>query len=496
MSKVSILDKICGAENFTIWNEQTHTFGSCFEKLCINVVAHALLAIISSFHFSRHHRQRIKSAIPQQHVINLRFAITALLAIIPLVLVIISIASHKLKSDIIDYLSWSVSASSFLIHSGFVWRLRRYYHIHIRGPASMVFGFLTTTVALGFHLYNIIVDVASKKDYVNAIEEYAAYIKGALHLAYLITLIPSKRPDLNRVDTAVQGNINPSINFTDSEQQPLLVHHIPAEQPLGRAEDGKGFFSRLFFIWASPLMYKGYKNIITGVEDLFELPAGLKTDFIEAKFKDTIRSQQYGTNLNTNQQCRDYANNSNEFSNGESVTTTPKPLSIIRALNKAFGIECWSLGVLKFLGDSLNFAGPILLNYLVSYMENSKELTWHGYIYATGLFLSTFLSSMFSIHFGYRISILGLKVRAALITTVYRKALSVNTVSLSTFSTGQVVNFMSTDTDRIVNFAPSFHQFWSLPIQVAISLYLLYSQVGLAFLAGLGFAVLLIPINR
>ena len=33
-------------------------------------------------------------------------------------------------------------------------------------------------------------------------------------------------------------------------------------------------------------------------------------------------------------------------------------------------------------------------------------------------------------------------------------------------------------------------------MQVAISLYLLYNQVGLSFLAGLSFALLLIPLNR
>ena len=41
----------------------------------------------------------------------------------------------------------------------------------------------------------------------------------------------------------------------------------------------------------------------------------------------------------------------------------------------------------------------------------------------------------------------------------------------------QVVDFMSTDADRIVNFCSSFHQFWSLPFQIAVSLYLLYLQV-------------------
>ncbi|GFR60827.1 multidrug resistance-associated protein 7-like [Elysia marginata] len=55
---------------------------------------------------------------------------------------------------------------------------------------------------------------------------------------------------------------------------------------------------------------------------------------------------------------------------------------------------------------------------------------------------------------------------------------------------------MSTDVDRILNFCPSFHAFWSLPFQIGVALFLLHQQVGLAFLAGLAFAILLIPINK
>ena len=43
----------------------------------------------------------------------------------------------------------------------------------------------------------------------------------------------------------------------------------------------------------------------------------------------------------------------------------------------------------------------------------------------------------------------------------------------------QVVNFMSTDTDRIVNFGISFHMFWSLPFQIIVALVLLYLQVSI-----------------
>lgn len=72
----------------------------------------------------------------------------------------------------------------------------------------------------------------------------------------------------------------------------------------------------------------------------------------------------------------------------------------------------------------------------------------------------------------------GLKFRAATITLLYRKSLRVNLATLSKFSMGEVANFMSTDTDRIANYTNSFHEFWSLPLQIVVALVLLYLQVG------------------
>lgn len=39
---------------------------------------------------------------------------------------------------------------------------------------------------------------------------------------------------------------------------------------------------------------------------------------------------------------------------------------------------------------------------------------------------------------------------------------------------------MSVDADRLVNLCISFHDLWSLPTQIAIALWLLYTQVGRA----------------
>lgn len=90
---------------------------------------------------------------------------------------------------------------------------------------------------------------------------------------------------------------------------------------------------------------------------------------------------------------------------------------------------------------------------------------------------------------------LGLKIRASLITAVYRHTLSVSGIKMRAFSMGEIVNYMSTDVDRIVNFCPSLHAAWSLPFQLVVTMGLLFQQLGLSCLAGLAVAVVMVPVN-
>lgn len=90
-------------------------------------------------------------------------------------------------------------------------------------------------------------------------------------------------------------------------------------------------------------------------------------------------------------------------------------------------------------------------------------------------------------------SLIGMKMRVSVVSAIYRKALSAKGLN---DTQPEVLNLMSTDTDRIVNSCISFHSFWSIPFQLFVSLYLLYTQVGIAFLAGVLFAIALIPFNR
>lgn len=173
-----------------------------------------------------------------------------------------------------------------------------------------------------------------------------------------------------------------------------------------------------------------------------------------------------------------------------------------RSLFRVFGQSFFLLGVLKILGDGLAFGGPIFLNRLINYMEESgtseqKDRSLrHGLLLASALIGSVTLASFLNTHFSYRISRLGLRCKMYLYTRIYSKATQLNTCEMNRFNMGEIVNFMSTDSDRIVNFFQSFHAFWSLPVQIVVVLYLLYEQIGLTFLTGLAFVLILIPINR
>jgi ATP-binding cassette subfamily C (CFTR/MRP) protein 10 len=216
------------------------------------------------------------------------------------------------------------------------------------------------------------------------------------------------------------------------------------------------------FSWFNPLMKRGYRSLIIDLDDLCSLPSMVFSS------------------------C--------------SILQDHRQLS--RSLFNTFGRSFFLIGIVKILGDGLAFGGPIFLNKLINYMEESSGIDQKDRDLRRGLLLSSSLigtvalASFLNTHFTFRINRLSLRCKTYLYTRIYSKTTQLNLCEMNQFNMGEIVNFMSTDTDRIANFFPSFHSFWSLPVQIAIVLYLLYEQIGLTFLTGLAFAIILIPINK
>jgi ATP-binding cassette subfamily C (CFTR/MRP) protein 1 len=63
------------------------------------------------------------------------------------------------------------------------------------------------------------------------------------------------------------------------------------------------------------------------------------------------------------------------------------------------------------------------------------------------------------------------------------------------YTVGEIVNLQSIDAGRLEGNMAYLHMIWSAPLQIIISLVMLWQVVGWSVLAGLGVMVLLIPIN-
>lgn len=67
-------------------------------------------------------------------------------------------------------------------------------------------------------------------------------------------------------------------------------------------------------------------------------------------------------------------------------------LSLFRALHRTFGVEFYLIGLLRFIGDSLFFAGPLLLGGLLQKADTDADDTvtdYKAYLFAFGLFATS-----------------------------------------------------------------------------------------------------------
>ncbi|KAG9291848.1 hypothetical protein G9A89_012133 [Geosiphon pyriformis] len=107
--------------------------------------------------------------------------------------------------------------------------------------------------------------------------------------------------------------------------------------------------------------------------------------------------------------------------------------SIRRALIRTFGFSYSLLGFYKLIWAVLNFIGSYyLLNELIKYVEKydagQKPTEFSGHMYALGLFLTAFFSSIAINQLVAECTRFGVQVRAALMVLVYRKSLKISSV--------------------------------------------------------------------
>lgn len=419
--------------------------------------------------------------------------VSALLAALLFTVDVILVSLLQQGDMYLDVLADSCAILAWMVHFSAIIVLQRTVFKRTRGPPLL----LLLVLLLLPNLVITLIIYCNNKDYLNPAEPLKLtrfVLASGRTFLFLIYLLAFAFPCIS--DPGYTLYIN------DVDGSPLIPESTQPDTGEMVAEDGSGCLSRLFYLWLTPLLGRGQRGELERPANVYHLPRKLRTSVICRYFHQCWEACRLGSPLTDQQDQWPRPVSTNLLSGTWSLHHQEEPLELegdvglLKVLHKAFGKWYYILGVLKLTVNIFSFAGPLLLSSLVSFMEEKDAPVSRGVWCAVGLFATTLLCSVLRNIFVFEVSKVALSARAALVTAIYSKALRVSSCSLAGFTLGEVVNLMSTDTDRVVNFFHSFHELWSLPFQLAVTLYLLYLQVGVAFLGGLSVALLLVPFNK
>ncbi|XP_050405988.2 multidrug resistance-associated protein 1 [Patella vulgata] len=185
--------------------------------------------------------------------------------------------------------------------------------------------------------------------------------------------------------------------------------------------------------------------------------------------------------------------NSNPTQTSKKKEKKPSLLKVLTAIHiKGLTISFVS----KFFADIFQFISPLILGEMISFMSNRNSMhAWRGYILAIGLLVfGTLRAVLFQISL-HRASVIGMQMKSALITAIYKKALTMNNEAKKFKTAGEVVNLMSVDCQRLQELLNYLALLWSTPFQIILALVLLYTTIGPAVFAGVVVLILMIPFN-
>ncbi|XP_050307150.1 ATP-binding cassette sub-family C member 4-like [Anthonomus grandis grandis] len=231
--------------------------------------------------------------------------------------------------------------------------------------------------------------------------------------------------------------------------------------------------SKLFFTWTIPLFYKGSKRKIQ-MTDLYKT---LPSD----------RSERLGDKL-------EYYWNKQLKRSKEKTLYKP---SLLKALVKTFFWD-YSVSGLIFLVYHILIRSPqpLVLAWFVQQFELDTINQNSMYLWASVLNMMSLFGIFLMHHGNYSALAVGMRVRVAVSSLIYRKIMKLNKASQGQTATGQVINILSNDVQRFDQVTTLLHFIWIIPIQVALVTYLMWNMVGVYCLVGIGAMIIItIPLQ-
>jgi ATP-binding cassette subfamily C (CFTR/MRP) protein 10 len=189
---------------------------------------------------------------------------------------------------------------------------------------------------------------------------------------------------------------------------------------------------------------------------------------------------------------------------GADAALPPPPLGkfsrpLLVAILRVFGPQWAMLGIGQAACVALALAGPPVLARLLAYLEaptgSVDASPWAGLGWATAMAATQGGAALATTQFCFWTLRVQIRLRAALLAAVARAVHEAPLATRCRLSDGRLSNFVSVDVQKLQDCVSSFHQLWTLPIQVGVVLALLHGQVNYGWGAGLAVLIVVIPAN-
>uniref|UniRef100_A0A8C1PJT4 ABC-type glutathione-S-conjugate transporter n=1 Tax=Cyprinus carpio TaxID=7962 RepID=A0A8C1PJT4_CYPCA len=331
-----------------------------------------------------------------------------------------------------------------------------------------------------------------------------------LFFFWLLGVVCSLIPLHAKVQLAVDQGLSPDIvrylaffSYFALQLAQLFLSCFADRAPSGKAAlknacpvQDASFLSKILFWWFSGLVFKGYRSPLQA-EDLWSLreedtSEKIISDLEEEWTAERTKLQHIALGSRLPEQAQFLRKIQKEQSSGFCLLRTLARKESSQMLSYIRNQQISSYFIVpSFKPLSFSF----YLSLLLGFMKDEDAPMWKGFFYASLMFLLSCLQSVFNHQYTYTCFTVGMRVKTAVMGLVYRKSLVVNSAARRTCTVGEIVNLVSADTQKLMDFVVYFNAVWLAPIEVTLCLFFLWQHLGPSALAGIATVIFIFPLN-
>ncbi|KAH9652210.1 ABC transporter C family member 3 [Citrus sinensis] len=230
-----------------------------------------------------------------------------------------------------------------------------------------------------------------------------------------------------------------------------------------------GLFSVLTYTWINSLIALGNKKTLD-LEDVPQLDSGNSVVGVFATFKNKLET---------------------EAGLGSGLTS----LKLIKAMFRSVWKDFLLTALVAVVCTLATYVGPYLIDTLVQYLSGKRDFENEGYALVSAFCVAKLVECLCQRFFVFRLEQLGIRLRAALIAMIYNKSLKLSSQAKQGNTSGEIINFMTVDAERVAELSWYIHDPWLFLLEVALSFLILYKSLGIASVAAFFGTVIFMLVN-